>query len=206
MRVEILDIGSGNIKSIQNWIERLHVPTRVVSKAFDIKSNFIILPGVGSAGSYMKRLKKAEFDKAILEHVHNNKRLMGICLGFQIMGHYSEEDGGVEGLGILECHTQKLTNSSTHNGWEEFNFKKTDLNAQSFHSELKLSRKQNIQGRVFYNHEYGVVNSESTAYNKVISDEYDKYSAMVVKDNIIGIQFHPEKSQQTGLDILSMIL
>lgn len=206
MRVEILDIGSGNIKSIQNWIERLHVQTRVVSKASDIKSEFIILPGVGSAGSYMKRLREAEFDKAILEHVHNNKRLMGICLGFQIMGHYSDEDNGVEGLGILNCHTKRLADGSAHNGWEEFNFKKTDLLNQSFHSELKLSKKQNIQGRVFYNHEYGVLNHEDGAYNKAISEKYAVYSSMIVKDNIIGIQFHPEKSQQTGLDIISMIL
>jgi imidazole glycerol-phosphate synthase subunit HisH len=206
MTVEILDIGSGNIKSIQNWIERLSVPTRIVTKASDIKSKFIILPGVGSAGSYMERLKKTEFDKAILHHVNNDGKLMGICLGFQIMGHYSQEDNGVEGLGIVDCYTERLDNNSTHNGWEEFNFKRTDLENQSFNSELKLTKKQNIHGRVFYNHEYGVVNNTDKTYNKSISDEYSKYSSMIVQDNIIGIQFHPEKSQQTGLDIISMIL
>jgi glutamine amidotransferase len=206
MRVEILDIGSGNIKSIQNWIERLHVSTRVVTKASDIKSKFIILPGVGSAGSYMNRLRKSEFDKAIIEHIGNDGRLMGICLGFQIMGHYSQEDNGIEGLGILDCYTEKLNNNSAHNGWEEFNFKRIDLKNQSFNSELKLTRKKNIHGRVFYNHEYGVVNNDNNAYCKIVSDDYSKYSSMIVKDNIIGIQFHPEKSQQTGLDIISMIL
>lgn len=206
MTVEIIDVGSGNIKSIQNWIERLSVPTRVVSKASDIKSNFIIMPGVGSVGSYMQRLRKSEFDKAIVDHVNNHGRLMGICLGFQIMGHYSQEDSGVEGLGILDCYTERLANNATHNGWEDFNFKRTDLINQSFSSELKLTRKQNIDGRVFYNHEYGVVNNEDKAYNKVISDEYNRYSSMIVRDNIIGIQFHPEKSQQSGLDIISMIL
>ena len=206
MTVEIIDIGSGNIKSIQNWIERLNVPTKIVSKASEIKSKFIVLPGVGSAGSYMKRLRKLEFDKAILNHINNDGRLMGICLGFQIMGHYSQEDNGVEGLGILDSYTERLTNNSTHNGWEEFNFKRTDLIGQSFNSELKLTRKQNIHGRVFYNHEYGVVSRGDEGYNKIISDEYSKYSSMIVNNNIIGIQFHPEKSQQTGLDIISMIL
>lgn len=206
MTIEILDIGSGNIKSIQNWIERLNIPTRIVTKASDIKSKFIILPGVGSAGSYMERLRKSKFDKAILDHVNNDGRLLGICLGFQIMGHYSQEDNGVKGLGIVDCYTERLYNGSTHNGWEEFNFKRTDLKNQSFNSELKLTRKQNIHGRVFYNHEYGVVYNGYSAYNKVVSDEYSKYSSMIVQDNIIGIQFHPEKSQQTGLDIISMIL
>ena len=206
MTVEILDIGSGNIKSIQNWIERLGVPTRIITRAFDIKSKFIILPGVGSAGSYMRRVRKLEFDKAILDHINNDGRLLGICLGFQIMGHYSQEDNGVEGLGILDCYTERLDNNSTHNGWEEFVFRRKDLRDQSFNSELRLTRKQNIQGRVFYNHEYGVVHNGDNAYNKVISDEYSKYSSIIVQDNIIGIQFHPEKSQQTGLDIISMIL
>jgi glutamine amidotransferase len=206
MIVDILDIGSGNIKSIQNWIEKVNVSTRVVTKATDIKSNFVILPGVGSAGPYMDRLRKKEFDKAILDHIDNNGRLMGICLGFQIMGYSSEEDGGVEGLGILDSHTKRLDNNSIHNGWEEYIFKKSDLQKQSFQSRLKLTRKQNINGRVFFNHEYGVISNAENIFNKKISNKYNKYSSIIVKDNIIGIQFHPEKSQKTGLDIISMIL
>ncbi|MFT5660481.1 MAG: glutamine amidotransferase [Sulfurimonas sp.] len=205
MLVDIIDIGSGNIKSIQNLIEHLNVQTNIVRKTSDLKSNLIILPGVGSAGSYMKRLKEKEFDKAILHHINNNGRLLGICLGFQILGHYSEEDNGVEGLGILNSHTKKLLNS-THNGWENFDFKTNEMKNQSFNSQLKLTRKKNIRGRVFYNHEYAVVNHEEKAYTKTISDQYNQYSSITIKENIIGLQFHPEKSQQTGLNLISMIL
>ena len=84
MSVDILDIGSGNIRSIKNWIEKANVSTRVVSEASDIKASLLILPGVGSAGSYMQRLKKGSYDQAILEHVDKGGRLLGICLGFQI--------------------------------------------------------------------------------------------------------------------------
>ena len=206
MYVDILDIGSGNIKSIQNWIERLNVSTRIVTKANDIKSNFVILPGVGSAGPYMDRLKKKEFDKAIYDHVNNNGRVMGICLGFQIMGHSSEEDNGVEGLGLLDFNTKRLEGHAIHNSWEEFSFRKSELLDQSFNNQLKLTKKQNIKGRVFFNHEYGVVCNDTKVYNKVISQELHNYSSFIVKDNIIGMQFHPEKSQHTGLDIISMIL
>jgi imidazole glycerol-phosphate synthase subunit HisH len=205
MVVEILDIGSGNIKSIQNWIERINVPTRIVSKSTDIKSKFLVVPGVGSAGSYMERMKKGSFDKAIVEHVKNGNRILGICLGFQLMGNSSEEDGGVEGLAILQGKVEKLTTSS-HNGWEKFHLNKTELGIQSLKSELKLTRKQNINGRVFFNHEYGFVNNDAESYSKSISEVYNKYSSIVIKDNIIGIQFHPEKSQQTGLELISMIL
>ena len=206
MVVEILDIGSGNIKSIQNWIERVNVPTRIVNKSTDIKSKFLILPGVGSAGSYMDRMKKRDFDKAILEHVNNGNRILGICLGFQLMGHSSEEDGGIEGLGIINGKVEKLQNNFSHNGWETFDFTKSDLGNNSFMSQLKLTRKQNIKGRVFFNHEYGFVNNNTEIFAKPISKVYKEYSSLIVKDNIIGMQFHPEKSQQTGLELISMIL
>jgi len=206
MIVEILDIGSGNIKSIQNWIERLNVPTRIITKATDIKSEFLILPGVGSAGSYMDRMKKGDFDKAVVEHLNRGNRVLGICLGFQLMGDYSSEDGGVEGLGIIKGRVEKLSDSFSHNGWEKFDFKKSDLCNNSFNSMLKLTRKQNIDGRVFFNHEYGFVVEDDVLFNKPVSKDFEEYSAMVVKDNIIGMQFHPEKSQQTGIEIISMIL
>jgi len=206
MFIDIIDIGSGNIKSIQNWIEKLNVFSRIVKNPIDLKSEFIILPGVGSAGSYMKRLKSTGFDKAIIRHIDNNGRIMGICLGFQIMGYYSEEDGRTEGLGIIECYTEKLNNNFTHNGWEELKLNKNNLNNQSFHSKLKLTKKQKLEGRVFYNHEYGVVCNDTSVFDQKISNKYSRYSALIIKDNIIGVQFHPEKSQQTGLDIMSMIL
>lgn len=205
MFIDIIDIGSGNIKSIQNWIERLNIVTRVVKDVSELKSNFIILPGVGSAGSYMQRLKHSGFDTAIIKHVNNNGKLMGICLGFQILGKFSEEDDGVKGLGILDCYTERIQNSS-HNGWEKFDFEKTNLLNQSSYGKMKITRKQKIEGRVFYNHEYGVVSNEQGAYNLYIPNDNTKYNSMIVKHNIIGIQFHPEKSQQTGLDIMSMVL
>lgn len=204
MIVDIIDIGSGNIKSIQNWVERLNIITRIVENVSELKSDFIILPGVGSVGSYMNRLKSKGFDKAIIKHVNNNGKLMGICLGFQILGKFSEEDNGVNGLGILDCYTQRIAGSS-HNGWEKFHLQKKYLLNQFSYGEMKLTRKQKIDGRVFYNHEYGVISKELNAYNLYIPHENNKYNSMIVKNNIIGIQFHPEKSQQAGIDIMSMI-
>ncbi len=203
MRVDILDIGSGNIKSIQNLIHRLHVPTNIVTDAKKISSDFLILPGVGSAGSYMERMRKGDFDKAVLEHVDNGKQILGICLGFQIMGNFSEEDGGVETLGILNGKVEKL---AQHNGWEKLQFRSDELGENRFESKLKLTKKRNVDGRVFYNHEYGFVLDDKSAFNKYISTSYEKYSSMVIRKNIIGMQFHPEKSQKSGLELISMIL
>ena len=206
MIVDIVDIGSGNIKSIQNWIERLNIQTRVVKKASEIKSEFLVLPGVGSAGPYMDKLKKNSFDTAIIDHVNDNKRLLGICLGFQIMGEYSSEDGGVEGLRLIDGHTDRLAKNVVHNGWESFDLRKDNLNGHSLNSSLNLRRIKHIKGRVFYNHEYGFLNKDRNSFNMSISDTLDAYSSITIKNKVIGIQFHPEKSQTTGLDLMSIIL
>lgn len=205
MAVDILDLGSGNIGSIVNWIESVHVPVRIVKNVEDLKSELLIVPGVGSVGSYMERLRKSKFDEAIKKHVNEGKRLLGICLGFQIMSDYSVEDGGVECLGLISGKVERL-NTNTHNGWESFKFDKRKLQQHSLNSKYKLTRKKIIDGRVFYNHEYGFRCNDLAAKNIVISDNFKQYSGIVIKNKIIGIQFHPEKSQQTGRELIAMIL
>lgn len=206
MKVDILDIGSGNIRSIKNWIERENIATRIVSEANDISSSLLILPGVGSVGSYMERLKAGNFDQAVIEHADKGGRLLGICLGFQIMGNYSEEDNHIEGLGLIDTYTKRLEKNTSHNSWEPFSLRQNEMNGQSFHSQFKLTKKKILTGRVFYNHEYGVINNEPEAFSIPVSDSLSKYSGFLVKDNIIGIQFHPEKSQMSGSELISMIL
>jgi glutamine amidotransferase len=206
MSVDILDVGSGNIQSIKNWIEKANVSAKVVNDARSIQSNLLILPGVGSVGSYMHRLKQGSFDQAILEHVDKGGRLLGICLGFQIMSAYSEEDGGVEGLSIIDGHVERLQNKASHNSWEPIYLRRNELNGQSFNRQLNLSKKRILDGRVFYNHEYGFVNNEEKSFSIPVSGSLPRYSGLLVKDKVIGLQFHPEKSQVTGLDLISMIL
>lgn len=206
MKIDILDIGSGNIRSIKNWIEKANVSTRIVSKANEINADLLILPGVGSAGSYMERLKAGQYDQAVIEHVEKGGRLLGICLGFQIMGNYSEEDGHIEGLGLIDAHTERLAGNVSHNGWESIYLHRNEMNNQSFNSQYKLTKKRILDGRVFYNHEYGVINNESSVFTIPVSSSLSKYSGLLVKDNIIGIQFHPEKSQISGSELISMIL
>jgi glutamine amidotransferase len=206
MNVDILDIGSGNISSIKNWFDNSNINTSVVSRIQNLQSDLLVLPGVGSAGSYMARLKAGGFDKAIHEHVDNGGRLLGICLGFQIMSSYSYEDGGVDCLGLINGSVERLQGNVSHNGWESLYLDKNDMNGQCFNSQEKLSRKRILDGRVFYNHEYGFLSLEEEAYSIPISKELPQYSGLLVKDKLIGIQFHPEKSQISGSNLISMIL
>lgn len=206
MGVDIIDIGGGNVKSIKNWVERLNVAGTVVHHPLKLSSNILIIPGVGSVAPYMERLRNSSFDKAILEHVENGGRVIGICLGFQIMAESSDEDGGVQCLSILKGKVEKNYTDQSHNGWETIQFSRENTGVQNLNSELNLSRKKILKGRVFYNHQYSFVNYDDTAFSLRISASYSKYTGMLVKDRVIGFQFHPEKSQATGLNIAAMVL
>lgn len=206
MLVDIVEVGIGNIRSVKHWLTRAGIQSSVVSDPKSLSANTIILPGVGSAGIFMQKLKQHNFDKAITEHVHNKRRLIGICLGFQIMCKSTEEDGGVEGLGILKAHVEKLENKNSHNQWQSFSIDKRNMNGQSLNSSMSLSNRKIINGRVFYNHEFGVVNNDTLPWTASISKELIRYSAMAVSETVIGIQFHPEKSQSTGLELIKLIL
>ena len=117
-------MGSGNVLSVKNWIERSNISARIVSGTNQLSSELVILPGVGSAGPYMDRLCKKNFHSALQDHVARGDRLMGICLGFQLMMDFSEEDGTVEGLGLLDGYAERLQHDRSHNCWEPLRLKK----------------------------------------------------------------------------------
>ena len=206
MSINVVDLGIGNIQSIKNWIERANIKVKLVSKPEKIDSEIIVLPGVGSAGPFMKKLRHSNFDKLIKNHFKQGKRIIGICLGFQVLTKFSEEDGGTKCMGLLNARVERLHESLTHNAWEKFYLRNTKMNSQKFNSKYSNHRKKIINGRVFYNHEYGVINEDKKSFSIPISENFSEFSGLIVKDKIIGIQFHPEKSQNTGLEIAKMIL
>jgi glutamine amidotransferase len=108
MKIDIIDIGFGNINSIKNWLEQLELEVIRVTHAENLKEELCILPGVGSAGPYMERLDALGFTEAIKHHVLKGRRLLGICLGFQILFDHSDEDGGTKLLSILQGKVERL--------------------------------------------------------------------------------------------------
>jgi len=206
MVIDVIDVGAGNVVSVKNWIERCNIAANIVNSTSQLRSEMVVLPGVGSAGPFMELLRKNNFDTALKDHVSSGKRTIGICLGFQLMMDYSEEDGAVQGLGLLSGHVERLRGVVSHNGWEPFQLKRSDLKETSIRGHHNLTRKQVLHGRVFYNHEYGVVSREASAFSLTVSTELSDYSGLVIKDNIIGLQFHPEKSQRTGADLLTLLM
>ncbi len=206
MSVNVLDLGYGNLPSVVNALRRLNVRPRVVREATKLDAGLLILPGVGSAGTYMDHMLRRGFVEAIKDHVGAGHALLGICLGFQLLGRGSEEDGGVEGLGLIDADTVHLGGHGVHNGWEPLHLDTRAMAGETLRPKLGLSRQKILNGRVFYNHEFGVRCSGDAAFTVSIGPALDEYSAMVVQGPVVGVQFHPEKSQSTGLSLLRMMV
>ena len=204
MKVDIIDIGIGNISSIENWLTKSNLSCNKVKTSEDFESNLIILPGVGSAKLYLEKLKAKKFDFALKNHIDKGGRIIGICLGFQILFDYLEEDGGVKGLSFFSGKVLKLKSKTSHTGWQNFIFKKNQLFPKWRSKMHSKSKKEIIKGRVFYNHNYGVVTDDKSLNFKIISKNLN-YTSFITSNQIIGFQFHPEKSQITGKDLIELI-
>lgn len=196
--INIIDVGLGNVGSIEHWLNRSNLLHRRVSVLGSFTDDAIVIPGVSSAGEFMSRLKEKGFDKEIIIRSKLGQKIIGICLGFQILTNFSEEDNGVECLGILEGATKYIDDNKTHNGWGDFHF---DVRKFPKNKHIRKKQKKIVSGRVYFNHELEV---ELECSNSSRLDS--GITSYAIQDNIFGFQFHPEKSQQTGQELLELII
>lgn len=204
--VDIINLGYGNVRSVEKWLGRNSIFTNIIDKPDQISSDLVVLPGVGAASAMMQALTSIGFDKALRQHIENGNRIFGICLGFQVLFQYSEENSGTETLAFLNGTVEKLPNKITNNGWLSLdrNFNRSDAFKHWNRGKFGL-RKTKLSGRFFYNHEYGVVASDE--YESInISNNLRKFTGMIVTEQIIGVQFHPEKSQLNGDTLANIFL
>jgi imidazole glycerol-phosphate synthase subunit HisH len=199
LSVNIIDVGLGNVRSIEHWLDRSNLFYTRVKEVGEITDDVIIIPGVASAGEYMHRLKESGIDKEIIKRSKCGQKIIGICLGFQILTDYSEEDGGTKCLGILKGSTEYIDEYKTHNGWSSFYIDARDLKKNT---NIKSKKKKLVSGRVYFNHELKVkLDPKPLNYGSV-----GDITSYAIQNNIFGFQFHPEKSQQTGQELLEMII
>ena len=102
MTVGIIDYGSGNIFSVSNALKKIYIESKIITNPVDIKNiSTILLPGVGNFKSCIKKFKEKNFLDFTLEHVNKKKKLVGICVGMQMLFNFSEEDGRSEGMSLI---------------------------------------------------------------------------------------------------------
>jgi len=189
--IAIIKYNAGNIKSVQNAVNRLGYSCVVTDNPEEIHSaEKVIIPGVGEASSAMKYLTGKGLDRIILSL---QQPVLGICLGLHLMCRYSYE-GNIKCLGIFDTTVKKFPpfEKVPHMGWNNFSALKGDL--------FKGVR---VDEDVYYVHSYY---AEITSCTTAICDYVLSFSAAVRKDNFFATQFHPEKSADTGVKILQNFL
>lgn len=194
--IAILDYGIGNLKSIHNMFKKIGVESIITSNVDDIKNaHKYLLPGVGSFDYGITNLKNSSFFTTLEEEVLKNKKpILGICLGMQLLTNCSEE-GKEKGLGWIDANTVKFdledkSLSIPHMGWNKTN----PTNTNSLFNNLD-------ENRFYFVHSYHVVCNSSD--NILATTNYGKlFTCSIYKDNIYGVQFHPEKSHKFGMQLL----
>jgi len=206
--IGIIDVGVGNILSIKNWLDKCIVNWEIINNSEDLDNySLIILPGVGSARLFIQKLKKHGLFIELKKAHERGQKILGICLGAQILMDYLEEDGGTEGLGFIKGKVIKLPLEESNTCWSKFSFNKNNLSNDWLNNKKSSSLKTKLSGRVFFNHNYGISVIDNNAFNQLIElNSLSSFSSVVHKKNVLGFQFHPEKSQELGEILLKMVL
>lgn len=192
MRLAIIKYNAGNIQSVSFALERLGVDFRITDDPEEIsKSDKVIFPGVGEASTTMKYLRDRKLDQLIL---NLQQPLLGVCLGMQLMCKHSEENN-TECLGIFDETVKAFVPTNEmkvpHMGWNNLSLRNDWLDPQL----------ENMFA--YFVHSYYV---PVNAYTSSTTDYIDVFSSAMHKENYYAVQFHPEKSAETGELVLKSFL
>lgn len=198
--ITIVDYGAGNIKSIRNMLKKIGVTSTISSeKAAIAAAEKLIIPGVGHFDYGMNQLKESGLIEILNQRALEDKvPVLGICLGAQLLGKRSEE-ARAEGLGWIDMEVKKFNQDILpenykvpHMGWNEVEVQKKSLILEAT-EELE---------RFYFVHTYHMVATNAEDILAKASYGY-AFDAAVEKENIYGVQFHPEKSHKYGMKLLS---
>lgn len=200
----IIDYGFGNIGSVAGALEHLGYPA-IVSDDPDFIRNqdSLILPGVGSFFSAMSALRETGLDQslryAVLEH---GAKILGICLGMQLLAEFGTEGGGTKGLGLAPGKVDRFASGESDS--KELHIGFSGVNHQSSGQLLEGIP----SGTDFYFvHEYRLSpDSYDSSWTLGLADHSERFVAVFERGNVFGVQFHPEKSQTNGLALLNNFL
>ena len=193
-KIAIIDYGVGNLRSVEKAFAATDCEAIVSSDETELRAaEKLVLPGVGAFGACMRALSERGFDQLVRERVREGTPLLGVCVGMQMLFEESDEFGATPGLGLLPGRVQRFTDELVvpHVGWNRIDQIRqnplfTGVTNRSF---------------FYFVHSYYC----EPADQSVVAGETEyglRYSSVVAKDNICGVQFHPEKSQDAGLRLL----
>lgn len=210
--VHIIDVESGNLRSLQNAIEFLGFETKLIKESNDpelSRAELLFLPGVGNYGHFVHQVNEKGFVDPIRAYIASGKPIMGICVGLQTLFNGSEESPGVDGLKIIDFELTKFNSkekSVPQIGWNS-------ISASNLHQN-KLLFDINPNNRYYFVHSYAAILNDTIKADMLakgwdlLTTKYgdEEFISAVSYKNIFATQFHPEKSGQAGLNVIKAFL
>jgi glutamine amidotransferase len=195
--IQIVDYGMGNLRSVQKALERLSVAAEICTNPATIKScDKLVLPGVGAFRDAIAELRRQGFVEPIKMHIASGKPFLGICLGLQLLFDVSYEDGTWEGLSVLPGKVVRFPESAElkvpHMGW----------NCVAAAAGCPLFAGIPPDSFFYFVHSYYVV-PDDPAVAAGRTEYGQTFTSVVQRGNLFATQFHPEKSQKLGLQLLA---
>ncbi len=202
MTTIIIDYGMGNLRSVQKAFERIGEPAIISSQAAEIATaTRMVLPGVGAFQDAIAALRQHDLIGVIKDHIDADRPFLGICLGLQLLMDMSHEDGAHEGLGIIPGTVQRfklpMEYKIPHMGWNQL-----ECSSQPDHG---LLRGLGPEPWFYFVHSYHVV-PEDQSWIAATTDYGRPFVSVVARHNVMATQFHPEKSQACGMQLLKNFL
>ena len=197
LKVAIVDYEAGNLRSVQKAIEACGSIAKITTDVEDINScDGIILPGQGASDSAMSKLNELGLSETIKNQINKGKPFLGICLGLQLLFDSSEE-GDLPGLGLIQGRIKKFSKDSKvpHIGWNQVSFNKN----HPFIEEIPS------QSNFYFAHSY-FSEIERKKQQLATTDYGIEFCSAVAIDNLVAVQFHPEKSGILGLGLYKNFL
>jgi glutamine amidotransferase len=197
--IVIIDYGMGNLKSVQNAFAAVGYKTIITDNPNQIKkASALVLPGVGAFRDAIKSLRAKKIDEELIEAIRKGKPFLGICLGMQLLFAFSEEGGFFKGLNIIPGRVKRFSSlvKCPHLGWNKIKFTH-NLN----YNMNPIFRDIPDESYFYFVHSYHCeADNQKIIYST--TDYGSAFSSSIWKDNLFGVQFHPEKSSTSGLKIL----
>lgn len=208
--IVIIDYGLSNLKSVKRAFEYCGEEVLITKNRSEIRSaSKLVLPGVGAFEDGMKGLLKLELVELIKERAKAGVPLLGICLGMQMLLDESDENGLHAGLGLIkgrvekipECDENGIFQPVPHISWRKL------INSNDQEKFIHPLFNSNLEGKeAYFIHSYQAKCAEQDECIAVVRYGGREISAIIARDNIIGTQFHPEKSGKVGLEILKLFI
>jgi glutamine amidotransferase len=197
--VAILDYGMANLRSVQKGFEQVGARAQIISEPEQIdRAEKLVLPGVGAFQDAVATLRRLGHDQAIRRHIDSGKPFLGICLGLQMLFDVGYEDGEHRGLGVFRgaCVRfdvdQSMRLKVPHMGWNQLEIRRYS----------PLTNEIPRDAGVYFVHSYHVTTPDDSLV-ATTTDYGRPFVSSIWKDNVMATQFHPEKSQKVGLQILA---